>query len=162
MNPTSEHQDQPSAEGVSSEQRILSMTPHATTSSSIEAVLRKRVDELAQAIRDKNLDHLMTFYSPDVEVFDVQPPLNTRGAGEYRQNFERWFGSFEGPLGFEFKDLRVAPGEGAAFCHYLALVTGARPGGRTSGYWVRGTTCFEQRDGRWLVTHEHISMPAPN
>jgi len=80
------------------------MTPHATTASSIEAVLRNRVDELAQAIRDKNLDHLMTFYSPDVEAFDVRPPLNTRGAGEYRQNFERWFASFEGPLGFEFKD----------------------------------------------------------
>ncbi len=64
-------------------------------------------------------------------------------------------------FGFEFKDLRIAPGEGAAFCHYLALVSGARPGGRTSGYWVRGTTCFEQRDGQWLVTHEHISMPAP-
>ena len=106
----------------------------------------RRVDELAQAIRDKNIDHLMTFYSPDVAVFDVRPPLDTRGTGEYRKNFERWFASFEGPLGFEFKDLRIAPGEGAAF---------------TSGYWVRGTTCFEQRDGRWLVTHEHISMPAP-
>jgi len=161
MNPIIEHEEHPSAESASPEQRILSMTPHATTSSSIEAVLRKRVDELAQSIRDKNLDQLMTFYSPDVEAFDVRPPLNTRGAGEYRQNFEGWFASFEGPLGFEFKDLRIAPGEGAAFCHYLALVSGARPGGRASGYWVRGTTCFEQRDGRWLVTHEHISMPAP-
>ena len=123
-------------------------------------MLRTRVDELAQAIRDKNLDHLMTCYAPDVVVFDVRPPLDTCGTGEYRKNFERWFASFEGPIGFEFTDLRIAPGEGAAFCHYLALVTGARPGGRFSGYWVRGTTCFEQRDDRWLVTHEHISMPA--
>ena len=161
MNPVGEHEDQPSAESAHPEQRILSMTPHATTSASIEAVLQKRVDELAQAIRDKNIDHIMTFYSPDVAVFDVRPPLDTRGTGEYRQNFERWFASFEGPLGFEFKDLRIAPGEGAAFCHYLALVSGARLGGRSSGYWVRGTTCFEQRDGQWLVTHEHLSMPAP-
>ena len=161
MNPLDEHQDQPSPESARSEQRILSMSLHAKALSSIEVVLRTRIDELAQAIRDKNLDHLMTFYAHDVVAFDVQPPLNTRGAGEYRKNFERWFASFEGPLGFDFKDLRIAPGEGATFCHYLALVTGARPGGRTSGYWVRGTTCFEQRDGQWLVTHEHISMPTP-
>jgi ketosteroid isomerase-like protein len=127
--------------------------------SSIEEVLRKRIDELAQAIRDKDVDLLMTFYAPDVVAFDLVPPLHARGAHRYRENFERWFASFEGPLGFEHKDLRVAPGEGAAFCHYLALITGARAGGRKSGYWVRGTTCFEQLDGQWLVTHEHISMP---
>jgi ketosteroid isomerase-like protein len=142
------------------EQRILSMMPDGKTGSSIEAVLRRRIDELAQAIRDKDLDHLMTLYARDVEVFDVRASLNVTGAGAYRNNLEHWFDSFEGPLGFELHGLRVVPGEGAAFCHYLGLVTGARPEGRRSGYWVRGTTCFERRDGEWLVTHEHISMPA--
>ena len=33
----------------------------------------------------------MTFYANDVVVFDVRPPLDTRGADAYRQNFERWF-----------------------------------------------------------------------
>jgi ketosteroid isomerase-like protein len=73
---------------------------------------------------------------------------------------EQWFASFEGPLGFEHHALRIMPGEGAAFCHYLSLVSGARADGHITGYWVRGTTCFEQRAGQWLVTHEHISMPA--
>jgi len=150
---------QPSAEPGRSDQRILSMHPHGKAVSSIETVLRKRIDELAQCIRDKDIDRLMTFYASDVAVFDVRPPLDTHGVDAYRKNFEQMFEAFEGPLGFEFKDLRVVPGEGAAFCHYLALITGARPEGRSSGYWVRGTTCFERRDGQWLVTHEHISMP---
>ena len=135
------------------------MSPDGTTASSIDAILRQRIDGLAQAIRDKNIDHLMTFYAKDVIVFDARPPLDTRSADEYRHSFERWFGSFEGPIGFKYKDLRVVPGEGTAFCHYLGLVTGARPDGRKSGYWVRGTTCFERHAGEWLVTHEHISMP---
>ena len=159
MNPTSEHGEQSPGETPRDELRILSMTPDGKTASSVEAVLRGRIDELAQAIRDKNIDHLMTFYADNVVAFDVRPPLDTRGAGEYRKNFESWLGSFEGPMGFQLKDLRVVPGEGAAFCHYLGLVSGARPGGGASGYWVRGTTCFERRDGQWLVTHEHISMP---
>jgi len=136
------------------------MSPDGKTSMSVEAVLRHRIDALVQAIRDRDVDRVMTFYAHDVAVFDVRPPLDLRGTEIYRQNFERFFSMFEGPLSFELANLRVVPGEPAAFCHYLGLVTGTRPGGhRTSGYWVRGTTCFERRDGEWLVTHEHVSMP---
>jgi ketosteroid isomerase-like protein len=142
-----------------SEQRILDMIPDGLTGSSVEAVLRRRIDELAQAIRDKDIERLLAFYAPDVVAFDLRPPLDVRGASAYRSNFERWFGSFEGPLGFELHNLRIVPGDGAAFCHYLGLITGKRPDDRVSGYWVRGTTCFERRAGQWLVTHEHISIP---
>ena len=142
-----------------SDQRILSMTPDGQPAASGTSVVRRRIQALAQAICDKNLDQLMTFYAADVEVFDARASLHTPGAAAYRSNFEEWFDSFEGPLGFELHNLRIVPAEGAAFCHYLALVTGARPGGRRSGYWVRGTTCFERRDTEWLVTHEHISVP---
>ncbi|HET9474327.1 MAG TPA: nuclear transport factor 2 family protein, partial [Steroidobacteraceae bacterium] len=127
---------------------------------SIKSVLIRCIEALAQAVRDKDLDQLMTFYDRDVEVFDLRASLNVVGASAYRNNLEQWFDSFEGPLGFEFHSLRVAPGEPTAFCHYLALITGARPGGRISGYWVRGTTGFERRGDEWLVTHEHISQPA--
>jgi ketosteroid isomerase-like protein len=140
--------------------RILSMSPDGKTGASVEALLRRRIEEIAQAIRDKDLDALLNHYARDVEVFDLRASLNVTGAGAYRNNLEHWFDSFDGPLGFEYHSLRVAPGDRTAFCHYLALVTGARPGGRTSGYWVRGTTCFERQDGEWLVTHEHISIPA--
>jgi ketosteroid isomerase-like protein len=163
MNRITEREERAATEQLrdQTEQRIVSMNADGKTGSSIEVVLRRRIDELAQAIRDKNLDQLMALYARDVEVFDVRASLNVTGASAYRNNFEHWFDAFEGPLGFELHNLRVVPGEGAAFCHYLALVTGARPEGRKSGYWVRGTTCFERRDGEWLVTHEHISMPAP-
>jgi ketosteroid isomerase-like protein len=143
------------------DQRILSMTPDGQTGESIASVLRRRIQSMAQAIRDKDLDQLMTFYDRDVEVFDLRASLNVTGIGAYRNNLEHWFDSFEGPLSFEHHNLRIVPGETSAFCRYLALVTGERPGGRVSGYWVRGTTCFERRGGEWLVTHEHISQPAP-
>jgi len=151
--------EQTTGEGSRTDQRIVRMTPDGKTASSIEAILRMRIEEIAQAIRDKDVVRLLAFYAHDVVVFDVRPPLDTRGADAYRQNFERWFASFEGPLSFEVKNLRVAAGEVTAFCHYLALVVGAKPG-RVTGYWIRGTTCFERRDGNWLVTHEHISMPS--
>jgi ketosteroid isomerase-like protein len=160
MNRISEHENGAAERGRAPDQRILSMTPDGQRGGTIESVIRHRIGELAQAIRDKDLDRLMEFYASDVEVFDVRFSLNVPGAPAYRHNFENWFESFEGPLGFEHHNLRIVAAENSAFCHYLALVTGARAGGRSSGYWVRGTTCLERRDGEWLVTHEHISMPA--
>jgi ketosteroid isomerase-like protein len=162
MNRTTDRETRASADPGRnpSGQRILSMTPDGQTGDSIKSVVRRRVEALGQAIRDKDLDELMTFYARDVEVFDVRFSINLLGAAAYRNNFEHWFDSFEGPVGFEHHNLRITVDENVAFCHYLALVTGARPGGRTSGYWVRGTTCFERRDGEWLVTHEHVSTPA--
>ena len=162
MSPTTDQENRAGADRARepSEQRILSMTPDGRPGDSIEAVLRRRIEALAQAIRDKDLGQLMTFYDRDVEVFDLRASLNVVGAGAYRNNLEQWFDSFEGPLGFELHNLRIAQGEPTAFCHYLALITGARPGGGISGYWVRGTTGFERRGGEWLVTHEHISQPA--
>lgn len=160
MEQPGESEAQVPGEGARAEQRILSMTPHGKSASSIEAVLHHRIESLAQAIREKDIDRLMTFYSPEVVAFDVRPPLEARGAEYYRQNFEQWFESFEGPISFELKNLRVVPGDSTAFCHYLSLIVGAKPDGGTVGYWARGTTCFERRDGEWLVTHEHISMPS--
>jgi ketosteroid isomerase-like protein len=161
MTQTSEGEERGAAERASelSDQRILRMTPDGLSGSPVETVLRARLEEMAQAIRDKDLERLLARYSPDVVAFDLRPPLDARGRDACRRHFEQWFGSFDGPLGFELHRLRMVPGDVAAFCHYLGLVTGARPGGRLSGYWVRGTTCFERRDGEWLVTHEHISLP---
>jgi ketosteroid isomerase-like protein len=163
MSPITDLEERAAAERAreSSEQRILSMTPDGQAGDSVKSVLRRRIEALAQAIRDRDLDRLMTFYDRDVEVFDLRASLNLVGAGGYRNNLEAWFDSFDGPLGFELHNLRIVSGEPTAFCHYLALITGARPGGRISGYWVRGTTGFERRDSEWLVTHEHISQPGP-
>jgi len=162
MSPTTDQENRAASTRARdiSDQRILSMTPGGYPGDSTKSILRRRLEAMGQAIRDKDLDQLMTFYDRDVEVFDLRASLNVTGGGAYRNNFESWFDSFEGPLGFELHNLRIVPGEPTAFCHYLALIVGAGPGGRISGYWVRGTTGFERRGGEWLVTHEHISQPA--
>lgn len=122
--------------------------------------IRERVASLAQAIRDKDIDAVMAHYAPDIVAYDVLPPVSVQDAAEYRDNFERWFSSFLGPVDYEIKDLRVSMGESHAFCHALGHVTGATKTGDKADYWVRVTTCFQKANGQWLVGHEHVSMPA--
>ena len=124
-----------------------------------EADLRHRIDTLAQAIRDKNVDDVMAHYAPDIVVYDLTPPLDVHSADEYRKNCERWFASMPGPIDYQVRDLRVSLSESHAFTHWVGHVTGTRESGEKADYWVRTTTCFQKANGQWLVAHEHISMP---
>jgi ketosteroid isomerase-like protein len=124
-----------------------------------EAPIRDRVESLAQAIRDKDIDALMTHYAPDIVAYDVMPPA-ANGLADYRKNFERWFGSMLGPIDYEMKDLRVSMSESHAFSHCVSHVRGVRRDGEKADYWVRVTSCFQIANGQWLIGHEHVSMPA--
>jgi ketosteroid isomerase-like protein len=121
--------------------------------------VRDRVASLAQAIRDKDIDYLMTHYAPDVVAYDITPPLAVLSAADYRKKFEQWFASMRGPIDYEMDDLRISMSESHAFCHCVSHVRGTRTDGGTADYWVRVTTCFQKANGQWLVGHEHVSMP---
>jgi ketosteroid isomerase-like protein len=130
-----------------------------TSTSTEETALRARVETLAQAIRDKNVAAVMAHYSPDIVTFDVRPPLKVQG-DEYRKNFERWFSAMQGPIDYETQDLRIVVSSDVAFCYSVSHVKGTWASGKNADYWVRVTTGFQKMNGQWLVTHEHVSMPA--
>jgi ketosteroid isomerase-like protein len=125
------------------------------TKTEVRTLLDGRVD----ACREKDIDRLMSLYSPDVVYFDVVPPLQFVGSAEVRRNFTRWFDEYDGPIGLETHDLSVAAGEDVAFAHMLHLDSGTRRNGVDGAVWVRSTVCCRRSNGTWLITHEHISMP---
>lgn len=133
--------------------------PTTTTPSRDDAELRRHVEALGQAIRAKNVPAVMQHYSPEIVTFDVKPPLQVQG-DEYRKNFERWFGAMEGPIDYESKDLHIVASGDVAFCHSTSHVKGTWKSGKQADYWVRVTSCFQKVGGQWLITHEHVSMPA--
>jgi len=125
-----------------------------------DASVREHLESLAQAIRDKNVDALMTHYAPDIVVFDVLPPLSVQSSTDYRKNFEKWFATMAGPIDYQMHDLRISMSDSHAFCHCQGHIKGARVEGRKVDYWVRVTTCLQKANGQWLVGHEHVSMPS--
>jgi ketosteroid isomerase-like protein len=125
----------------------------------IEGEVYERIYTLAEAVRHKNVDHVMAHYAPDVLVFDLKPPLEVRGIAAYRKSFEKWFASMSGRIAYEMSDVHVSADDTHAFSHCLGHVTGARVGGGRSDYWIRVTSAWRKVGGEWLVAHEHISMP---
>ncbi|MGI5489004.1 YybH family protein [Microtetraspora malaysiensis] len=127
----------------------------AASDSEVRALLERRVD----ACQTKDIDRLMDLYSPDIVYYDVVPPLQFAGFDEVRRNFVRWFDGFDGPIGLETHDLTIATSADVAFAHMLHLDSGKRKNGLDTAIWVRSSLCCRRSGDRWLITHEHISLP---
>jgi uncharacterized protein (TIGR02246 family) len=117
------------------------------------------MDNLATAIRAKDIDALMVHYAPDVLTFDLSPPLQYQGAEAIRKRLSQWFSSFQGPIGLEMRNLSVTAGDDVAFCSSLNGSTGTNKDGAKVEMWWRATNGFRKVDGKWLVTHGHSSEP---
>jgi len=124
-----------------------------------EGQVRVLMDFMTVAIRGKNLEQVMSFYAPDVEAFDLLPPLRYRGADAVRERLSTWFDGFQSNLEFELHDLTVAADEGVAFCHCLAGMRGTTKEGGHIDMWWRATYCFRKLGGAWQITHTHSSEP---
>ncbi|MEV3927765.1 YybH family protein [Actinomadura coerulea] len=124
--------------------------------SEIRALLDSRVD----ACQTKDIDRLMSLYASDIVYYDVVPPLRFMGLDEVRSNFLRWFDEYEGPIDLETHELNIAMSEDIASVHMLHLDSGTRKGSLPQGsVWLRSTVCCRRSSGKWVIMHEHISLP---
>jgi uncharacterized protein (TIGR02246 family) len=126
---------------------------------STESEIRTLLESWSAAARAKDVDRLMSLYSPDIVYFDVVPPLQFTGSDAVRANFLRWFESFESAIGQEIRDPHILVSGDIAVAYMLIRASGTLKDGREVGYWVRATVSCKRSDQRWLITHEHISLP---
>ncbi len=124
------------------------------TETSNETQIRELINDWAKATREGNNDEVLSNHASDVLIFDVLAPLQYESAEAYRKSWDEWQPSAEGESLFEIHDLNITAGDEVAFGHCL-IECGSRP----NVDWVRATFCLRHTDGKWLVTHQHISMP---
>jgi ketosteroid isomerase-like protein len=125
-----------------------------------EADIRRQIQNLAEAIRALDLETVMSVYKPDIVSFDIEPPLQHRGADAKRRNWERVFAAYQRPLGYEIRELTVTVSKDVAFALSLNRLSGTlKTGATTTGFWVRATTCFQRVGGHWFIAHDHVSTP---
>jgi ketosteroid isomerase-like protein len=81
------------------------------------------------------------------------------GSKAARKRLAEWFASFQGPIGYELRDLAITAADDVAFCHGLKRVRATTTAGQRLDMWWRATICYRRIDGAWQVTHEHASVP---
>jgi uncharacterized protein (TIGR02246 family) len=134
--------------------------PTADTGAHDEASIRELVARWAAAIRARDASRVVTHShtSPDVAIFDGDEIL-TRGIAAYRKSWDFFLASNADAVALDVDELSITAGVDVAFCHALIYCANAAPGGLRWKLAVRLTLGLRKVDERWIVVHEHHSVP---
>jgi ketosteroid isomerase-like protein len=130
--------------------------------SSTERQVRALLAEWSDAHRLRDAGRIVAQLTADNVQFILAPPLQYRGGGQPawdKPALEAWFNTFEGPVGFEVRDLHVTASGDVAFGHFLNCISATAIGQGPFALWCRATFGFRKLDGRWRVAHVHTSVP---
>ena len=125
-----------------------------------EAAIRELVETWAKAVRAKDLDGILANHSTDMLMFDVPPPLQSKGIEAYKKTWDLFFSWSDDPVVFDIKDMDIIAGTDVAFVAALMRCAGTEKNGERMEIEFRLTIGLREIGGQWIVLHEHHSIPA--
>jgi uncharacterized protein (TIGR02246 family) len=125
-----------------------------------EMGIRQLIDRWAKAVRDQNRTEILANHDPEILMFDVPPPLLSRGLDAYMGTWELFLSMSEKPVAFDFTDVEVTAGTDVAFATAIGHCVSRDRTGKREELEFRLTMGLRKIDGAWRITHEHHSVPA--
>jgi ketosteroid isomerase-like protein len=125
-----------------------------------ENQIREVIEAKVAALAAGDVKAMLAFYAPEVVEFSLAPPLRQLTDARDPAPVERWIATFEAPPRRQVTRLEITVGGDVAFATSLDCLI-ATPKGAPEGFdlWFRVTLGLRRIDGRWLITHEHESVP---
>jgi uncharacterized protein (TIGR02246 family) len=125
-----------------------------------EAAIRDLVENWARAVRAKDLEGILAHHSPDMLMFDVPPPEQSKGIEAYKKTWDLFFAWSQDSGVFDIREMNVTVGSDVAFVTALMKCAGTEANGDKVELKFRLTMGLRKIGGQWTVTHEHHSIPA--
>jgi uncharacterized protein (TIGR02246 family) len=125
-----------------------------------ENTLRQLITDWSAAARRRDYDGVLAHHAPTVLMFDVPPPFQSEGLEAYRKTWDLSFSAMADPPTFDFSDVRLTVGADVAFATAHGRCLYKEKDGAVTELHFRLTMCFQKRNDKWLVVHEHHSVPA--
>ncbi|WP_067502285.1 nuclear transport factor 2 family protein [Actinoplanes sp. TFC3] len=121
--------------------------------------IRNIVERKAALLETGDTTAIMAYYAPSYVEYSLAPPLRQPGNGGDPAPLEKWMATFEAPPRREVTRLEITQDGDVAFATSLDCLS-AVPRGAAEGFRLcRVTLGLRRIDGRWLVAHEHESVP---
>ncbi len=113
------------------------------------------------AFNAKNVDAIMAFYAPDNQlyVFDVTPPRAYAGWDAYKKDWEQAFAENPGPISVHMVEQHITVVGPVAYNYSIQATSLTDKAGKKHDMVVRVTDIFRKMNGKWLIVHEHVSVP---
>jgi uncharacterized protein (TIGR02246 family) len=126
-----------------------------------EAEIQALIDRWTNAFEAGDIDGIMSNYAPGdtVIAYDVVPPLQYTGKDAYRKDYLEFLAQYDGPVHVETRDTHIVTSGDVGFMYGLERFTGKLKNGQQSDLWLRVTSGFRKMNGKWLIVHDHVSVP---
>jgi uncharacterized protein (TIGR02246 family) len=119
--------------------------------------IRHVMDRLTKAVQSRDIEGILAIYADEAVIFNVWNSLKY-GKDGLRKSWEESFASSK-DFKIEILDPTIRIDGNFAFSHCLSHVTGQTTDGQDIDVWARATDCYRKMNGKWLVVHEHASVP---
>jgi ketosteroid isomerase-like protein len=140
---------------------LAASTAPASATPADDAQIKVLYDQFTRDFNAKDVDAIMKLYAPGKEllVFDVVPPRQYSGWDAYRKDWQDFFAGYKGALKFTISDLSYQTSGNLGFGHSIQRVVGTDTKGNPSDMTVRVTDVYRRIGSKWLIVHEHVSIP---
>ncbi len=130
-------------------------------SSAAHSELAGLYDGWLAAVRRRDVDTIISFYSEDVVAFDAILALQFKGKQAYRDHWQHCMEYC--PMGdkemvFEMRGMKAESAGDVAFVHAL-MHCGYKEGEKVEASWMRMSAGLRREAGTWKIAHEHFSAP---
>jgi uncharacterized protein (TIGR02246 family) len=123
-----------------------------------EAQIKALIEAWADAVRRHDFPGILAHHTPDIVMFDVPPPLQSRGLEAYKKTWDLFFSCHKPSQTFDIEELAITAGEDVAFAVAIMRCVSSPP--EDGSFPFRLTIGLRYIDGDWRITHEHHSVPA--
>ena len=121
------------------------------------AAIRAIVEGIDLAHHDRDAQAIVAPFASDAVLFDLAPPLAHAVSAKATA---AWLDTWDGPVTRKVHNLEIFVDGDHAYAHgYFHTSAVSKPSGEQAEWWSRVTLCFARRSGRWLIVHEHTSVP---
>jgi ketosteroid isomerase-like protein len=144
------------------ERQFMEAKAMAQRAGTAESEIKALIGAWAEAVRRHDLPAILAHHSDDIVMFDVPPPMQSRGMAEYRKTWDLFFAYHQPGQAFDVEELQICAGDTVAFAVAIMRCGSATASGPPvpGGFQFRLTVGFCKVDGSWRIQHEHHSVPA--
>jgi len=127
-----------------------------------ESQIKALIEAWADAVRRHDLSSILAHHEQDIVMFDVPPPLQSRGMNEYKKTWDLFFKYRKPSQAFDIEELGITASEDVAFAVAIMRCGSGTFGGPSEegGFLFRLTIGLRKVDGQRRIAHEHHSVPS--
>jgi ketosteroid isomerase-like protein len=125
-----------------------------------ESQIKAHIEACADAVRRHDFSGILAHHEQEIVMFDVPPPLQSRGMDEYKKTGDLFFRYHKQSQAFDIEELAITAGEDVAFAVAIMRCGSGTFSGPSEegGFLFRLTIGLRKIDGDWRNTHEHHSV----